>query len=82
MGDKPFGGAGVLVEGVWVSVEQMAWGQGMSLEGGFREELQLVALRPVFLQWKQCPSLMHLAHSVGVSLERVTASTSMASGSR
>jgi hypothetical protein len=44
MGDKTLGGAGVLVEGVWVSVEQMAWGRGVNFEGGFREELQLVAL--------------------------------------
>jgi hypothetical protein len=35
MGDKTFGWAGVLVEGVWVSVERMAWGRGVNFEGEF-----------------------------------------------
>jgi hypothetical protein len=78
MGDRVFGG--VLVEGAWVSVERMVWGRGVNL-GEFREELQLVVLCPGFLQRKQRPSLIHLARSVGVSFERVTVSTSMASGS-
>ena len=40
-----------------------------------------MALWPVFLQWKQHPSLMHLACSVGVSLDRVMLSTFMVLGS-
>jgi hypothetical protein len=79
MGNRVLGG--VLVEGAWVSVERMVWGRGVNLEGEFREELQLVALCPVFLQRKQQPSLIHLARSVGVSFERVMVSTSIASGS-
>jgi hypothetical protein len=79
MGDRVLVGA--LVEGAWVSVERMVWGRGVNLEGGFREELQFVALWPVFLQRKQRPFLIHLARSVGVSFERVTASTSIASDS-
>jgi hypothetical protein len=81
MGDKVLGGIGVLVEGTWVSVERMVWGRGVNFKGEFRDELQLVVLWPVFLQQKQWPSLMHLAHSMGVSFERVTVSTSIASGS-
>jgi hypothetical protein len=79
MGDRVFGR--MLVEGAWVLVERMVWGRGVILEGAVREELQLVALCPVFLQRKQRPSLIHLARSVGVSFERVTVSTSIASGS-
>jgi hypothetical protein len=82
VGDKILGGEEVLVEGIWVSEERMFWGRGVNFEGEFRDELQLVALWPVFLQRKQRPSLMHLACSVGVSFERVPVSTSMASGSQ
>jgi hypothetical protein len=53
----------------------------VNFEGEFRDVLQFVALWPVFLQRKQRPSWIYLVHSVGVSLERVTASTSIASGS-
>jgi hypothetical protein len=79
MGDRVLGGA--LVEGVWVSVERMVWGRGVNLEGRFRDELQFVALWPVFLQRKHRPSLIHFARSVGVSFDKVTVSTSIASGS-
>ena len=40
-----------------------------------------MALCPVFLYWKQQSSLIHLAHLVGVSFDRVTLSMSMALGS-
>ena len=65
------GGAGA------VSVVQMFCGR-VGVEELGRGVRQVVALWPVFLQWKQHPSLMHLAHSVGVSLDRVTLSISMA----
>ena len=50
---------------------------------GWRVEkvLQLLALCPFFRHLRQSPSLKHLALSVGVSLEMVIASTSMALGS-
>jgi hypothetical protein len=54
----------------------------MNFEGEFRDKLQLVALWPEFLQRKQRPSRIHLARSLGVSLERVTVSMSMVSESR
>ena len=43
--------------------------------------LQLLALCPFFQHLRQSPSRKHLALSVGVSLEMVIASTSMALGS-
>ena len=43
--------------------------------------LHLLVLCPFLLQWKQSPSQTHLAHSIGVSLEREMASMSMALGS-
>jgi hypothetical protein len=52
VGDKTLGGEEVLVEGIWVSEERMFWGRGVNFEGEFRDELQLVALWPVFLQRK------------------------------
>ena len=42
----------------------------------------MAALWLVFLQWKQQPSLMHLALLVGVSLDKMTLLTSMVLGSR
>ena len=45
------------------------------------EERQFRALCPGFLHWKHLPSFIHFARSTGVSLDRETASTSMAFGS-
>ena len=66
---------------VFVSLERMVWGQGWVTVGILRVLLHLLALWPFFLQWKQSPSLIHLALSVGVSLEREMASMSMVLGS-
>ena len=44
--------------------------------------LQFLASWPVFLHLKHLPSFMHLARSWGVSFLSLTASTSMALGSR
>ena len=67
--------------GALVSVERMVWGRRKVPVGVFRVLLHLLALWPFFLQRKQSPSLMHLALSVGVSLEREMASISIALGS-
>ena len=44
------------------------------------EQQQFQALCPGFLHRKHLPSFMHFAHSTGVSLDKETASTSMAFG--
>ena len=45
-------------------------------------EWQFLALSPpVFLHLKHCSSFIHLAHSMGVSLDKVMASISIALGS-
>ena len=67
--------------GALVLVERMVWGRGKVPVRVFRVLLHLLALWPFFLQWKQSPSLMHLALSIGVSLEREMASISIALGS-
>ena len=73
--------AGVDVVRVFVSVECMVCGQGYVVVGTFLGLLHLLALWPFFWQWKQSPSLIYLAHSIGVNLESEIALMSMAFGS-
>ena len=61
-----------------VSVALMCCGNG---EGVFLVDQQFLALCPVFLHLKHHPSFIHLACLTGVSLDRVTVSTSMVLGS-
>ena len=63
------------------SVLRICWGHEGSRVGWDRlVVLQVLALCPTFLHLKHRPSLIHFAHSCGVSFFNFMKSTSMVSG--